>query len=137
MPEISYENLIYLQRPESRRRKMDTLQRAKQFAPFSALRGFESAVRRKELIFEEKKELSEEKKQELDKKFMLLSPGMFITAEFFSESINTPGKGRYLSVSGIVNHIGTDFIRIDETIIPVIDIFELTGASLDDTGIVY
>lgn len=37
----AYAKLIYMPRPVSNRRKMDVGHRAKQFAPFAALRGFE------------------------------------------------------------------------------------------------
>ena len=40
--------------------------RAKQFMPFSALKGYEEALRAKEKIVVEKKELSEEQAAELD-----------------------------------------------------------------------
>ena len=56
----AYAEMIYMPRPVSRRRKMDVGHRAKQFAPFAALRGFEETVRKKESIYENKKELSEE-----------------------------------------------------------------------------
>ena len=42
--------------------------RAKQFVPFAALKGYEEALRAKEKIVVEKIELSEEKKAELDYK---------------------------------------------------------------------
>lgn len=59
----AYAKLIYMPRPVSNRRKMDVGHRAKQFAPFAALRGFEESVRKKEILYEPRKELSEEKKQ--------------------------------------------------------------------------
>ena len=42
--------------------------RAKQFVPFAAVKGYEEALRAKEKIVVEKIELSEEKKEELDSK---------------------------------------------------------------------
>ena len=46
--------------------KMDRAQRARQFAPFAALKGFEEALREKERIIVPKVELYEEKKAEID-----------------------------------------------------------------------
>ena len=46
----------------SRRHPMDVGRRAKQFAPFAALKGFEDAVREKEIIYEPRRILSEERK---------------------------------------------------------------------------
>ena len=39
--------------------------RAKQFVPFAAVKGYEEALRAKEKIVEEKIELSEERKEEI------------------------------------------------------------------------
>ena len=87
----AYAKLIYMPRPVSNRRKMDVGHRAKQFAPFAALRGFEESVRKKEILYESRKELSEEKKQELDRKLQYLSTGMWIQATYFVESMEFPG----------------------------------------------
>ena len=47
---------------------MDVGRRAKQFAPFAALRGLDETIRQQEIIYESKRDLSEEKKNELDMK---------------------------------------------------------------------
>ena len=90
----AYAELIYMPRPVSNRRKMEVGHRAKQFAPFAALRGFEETVRKKEILYEPKKELSEEKKNELDSKLRILSKGMKVQAVYFVESSEFPGKGK-------------------------------------------
>lgn len=46
--------------------KMDRANRAKQFMPFDALKGFREALEEKERIVEPKRELSEEQKEEPD-----------------------------------------------------------------------
>ena len=46
--------------------KMPASQRAKQFAPFAALKGFEDAIERKEKVFLPRPEFSEEMSQKLD-----------------------------------------------------------------------
>ena len=71
----AYADMVFMPRPVSNRRKMDVGHRAKQFAPFAALRGFEETVRKKEILYEPRKDLSEEKKTELDNKLRLLSKG--------------------------------------------------------------
>ena len=63
MQEAMYKKMINMDRPKSTRRKMETAHRAKIFAPFAALKGFEEAVRKEEIIYEPKMELSEEKKK--------------------------------------------------------------------------
>lgn len=42
---IEDQNLVYRSRPVSRRNRMDISHRAKQFAPFAALRGFDTALK--------------------------------------------------------------------------------------------
>ena len=51
---------------------MDVGRRAKQFAPFAALRGLDETIRQQEIIYEPKRDLSEEKKNELDMKLRIL-----------------------------------------------------------------
>lgn len=123
-----YAKLIYMPRPVSNRRKMDVGHRAKQFAPFAALRGFEETVRKKEILYEPRKELSEEKKQELDGKLKVLSAGMWIQATYFVESLEFPGKGNYCTIEGTVEFFDPQiYLRIGDTEIPVLDILDLAG----------
>ena len=62
----AYQPYLYLSRPVSRRHPMDVGRRAKQFAPFAALRGLDETIRQQEILYEPKRDLSEEKKNELD-----------------------------------------------------------------------
>lgn len=56
----AYQPYLYLPRPVSRRHPMDVGRRAKQFAPFAALRGLDETIRQQEIIYEPKRDLSEE-----------------------------------------------------------------------------
>ena len=124
----AYAKLIYMPRPVSNRRKMDVGHRAKQFAPFAALRGFEESVRKKEILYEPRKELSEEKTQELDRKLQYLSTGMWIQATYFVESMEFPGKGNHYTIEGKVDYFDPQiYLRIEDTEIPVSDITDLSG----------
>ena len=124
----AYAKLIYMPRPISNRRKMDVGHRAKQFAPFAALRGFEESVRKKEILYEPRKELSEEKKQELDRKLQYLSTGMWIQVTYFVESPEFPGKGKHRIIEGKVDFFDPQiYLRIEDTEIPVSDITDLSG----------
>ena len=62
----AYQKYLYIPRPVSKRYPMDVQHRAKQFAPFAALRGFEEIVRKQEILYEQRKVLSEEQKCGLD-----------------------------------------------------------------------
>lgn len=83
---------------------MDNKDRAKQFAPFDALRGLREALRQKEIEHERKprRELSEEQADELNAALGALSRGDRAEAVFFKD-------GFYISVTGEVQ--GIDAVR--------------------------
>ncbi len=129
----AYADMIYLQRPASRRIRMDIGHRAKQFAPFAALKGFEESVRKKEIIYESKKILSEDKRCEIDRKLRLITYGMKIQVTFFKESQENPGKGQYNTVDGIVDFYDPSiYLRIGDDEINIMDISEISGDIYDN-----
>lgn len=70
----SYEDIIHLSRPVSRRRpSMPILDRAAQFAPFAALTGYGDVVKEAERLTDRKIELSEDQKALLDERFRRLA----------------------------------------------------------------
>ena len=81
--------------------KMPVSDRAKQFMPFSAVKGLAEALQKKEKIVVPKAELSPEMAEELNYKMHLLEKGKIATVVYFN-------KGEYLKTTGIV-------ARIDET----------------------
>lgn len=83
------------------RPKMTKEERAKQFMPFAALKGYTEALRQKEKIVVPKMELSEEYKEMLDWKLRQVQKNDMITVTFFC-------KHEYLKQTGMVS-------RIDET----------------------
>lgn len=78
--------------------KMSVSDRAKQFAPFSALRGLDAALRAKERITVPKKDLSDEMLLELDAKFRQIRKGQLISVVHYE-------KGEYIKTSGMVSKI--------------------------------
>lgn len=80
------------------RYKMDRQQRAKQFAPFDALKGFNEAIRAKEKIVVPKVELSEDKKEELDFLLHTLRQDDTVTVIYYNGE-------EYVQVTGIVTQI--------------------------------
>lgn len=124
----AYADMIYMQRPVSRRIRMDIGHRAKQFAPFAALRGFEECVRKKEIIYENRKLISEEKRNEIDQKLRLLNYGMRVQVTFFKESKEFPGKGQYQTVDGNVEFFNPSiYLRIGNIEINIMDISDING----------
>lgn len=124
----AYADMIYLQRPVSRRIRMDIGHRAKQFAPFAALKGFEESVRKKEIIYEKKKILLDDRKWEIDQKLRLLEYGKRIQVTFFKESREYPGKGQYQTVDGMVDFYDPSIhLRIGNNEINIADISDING----------
>ena len=83
------------------RPKMTREDRAKQFMPFAALKGYPEALAKKEKIVVPKVEVSEEYAQLLDQKLRKVTKNDIITVVYFSD-------GEYLKKTGMVS-------RIDET----------------------
>ena len=107
---------------------MDVGRRAKQFAPFAALRGLDETIRQQEIIYEPKRDLSEEKKNELDMKLRILAYGMKIQATYFKESREMKPAGQYHTICGTVEFFDPSIhLRIDDTIILIPDLCELSG----------
>ncbi|WP_270437935.1 hypothetical protein [Blautia massiliensis (ex Durand et al. 2017)] len=124
----AYQPYLYLPRPVSRRHPMDVGRRAKQFAPFAALRGLDETIRQQEIIYEPKRDLSEEKKNELDMKLRILTYGMKIQATYFQKFWKDPSVGQYHTLSGTIEFFDPSVhLRIDDTEIQIQDICDLTG----------
>lgn len=83
---------------ENKREKMSRENRAKQFMPFDALRGFREAVEERGRIIVPKRDLSEEQKEELDRKLRQVQEKDIMTVEFF-------WNREYVQVTGMVSRI--------------------------------
>ena len=75
--------------------KMDRAERAKQFIPFDALKGFREALAEKERITIPRKELSKDWEAELDEKLHRVQRMDLVTAEYYQD-------GEYVQVTGTV-----------------------------------
>ena len=122
---------------------MKTSHRAKIFAPFDALRGFNEAVAAKEVQYVEKAELTESEKEELDRKTKYLEqaaanarktgdPAVSVSITYFEkcedpENEGYGKKGRYRTVTGCLQKV--DFLHrtilLDKGSIDVDDIYEI------------
>lgn len=72
--------------------------RAGQFMPFAALKGFYDLIREKERVVVPKHEIAEDKAQELSEKMKLVQKGMMIRVVYYS-------NGEYVSTEGMVSKI--------------------------------
>ena len=99
---------------------MNNVQRAKQFMPFAALKGFEEAVKAQERQREPKIILGEDARQELNFKLQGIQPGDRVQAEYYYES-------RYVVVSGKVKKIDSlgRRIHLEEIKIPIDDLKDI------------
>ena len=102
------------------RAKMDRAERAKQFMPFAALKGYEEALREKEKIVVPRIELSEEMKEELDRRMQEIERNDIISVVYFKD-------GEYLQITGMVSRIDRDarIIKVVGTKIAFEDIYRV------------
>lgn len=104
-----------------RRKKMTPAERAKQFMPFSALKGLEDALREKEIIKVPKPELSEDAAEIIDRTLRQLEPLNIITVVHYKD-------GEYLQTKGVVAKIDKENKRLQivDTLIEFNDILDIT-----------
>lgn len=103
------------------RGKMDRSERAKQFMPFAALKGFEELLAEKEKMIVPQIELSEERKAELDDKMRSIRKNDMITVTYYAQK-------EYLKMRGMVSGIDTNarYLKVVNTKIPFDDIYDIT-----------
>ena len=101
--------------------KMSREERAKQFLPFAALKGYPAALRRKEKIVVPKVEFSEDYQERLDGKLRQIRVQDVVTAVYFRE-------GEYLKVTGMVSRIERTarVLKIVNTKIPFDDLYDVS-----------
>ena len=94
--------------------------RARQFMPFAALKGYYELLRTKERVIVPKKELSEDYAEILSRKVSGIREGMMLKAVYYSE-------GDYISVEGLVSDINIPerYITIVKTRICLDDIYDV------------
>lgn len=100
--------------------RMSRQERAKQFMPFAALKGYELALREKERIVVPKMELSEDYREELDCKLHQIKKNDMVSVVYFC-------KGEYLKVTGMVARIDESarVLKIVNTRIDFGDIYDI------------
>ncbi len=105
---------------EKPKHKMSTADRAKQFMPFSALKGLEDALKEKEKIIVPKIELSEDSAAELDRKMHAIKRGKIATIVYYDNE-------NYLKITGMVAQIDENkrIMQIVNTKINFDDIYDI------------
>ena len=94
--------------------------RARQFLPFDALKGFKDLIKEVERVKVNKKELTEENIEKLSKTILSLEKVMMVKVIYFEQD-------EYLKLEGIVSKIDITnrFIMIVKKRISLDDIFEI------------
>ncbi len=94
--------------------------RAGQFMPFAALKGFYDLIKEKERVIVPKHEIAEDKAEELSDKMKSVEIGMMIKVVYYSD-------GEYVSAEGIVTKIDLVFrkLTVVKTEINLDDIWDI------------
>lgn len=105
--------------------KMSREERAKQFMPFAALKGYPDALRKKEKIVVPQMELSEEYQEELDRKLRQVHKNDIITVVYYC-------KNEYLKLTGMVSRIDDTarVLKIVNTKISFDDLYDISGGRI-------
>lgn len=126
-----YDDIINLERPISKRCKMSLENRAAQFAPFSALSGYNEACREVERITDNKKILSDGVLDIINEKLNYIksniSSNLEVSIKYFLKDKKKNG-GSYIEIRGYVKKIDNNFCKVyfkDGTIINFDDILSI------------
>ena len=94
--------------------------RAMQFAPFAALKGYYECVRMQERITETKKELSEDEAETISNKLNKLRVGITVKIRYYDVDA-------YTNIEGVVTEINTPYrrLKVVKTVIPFDDIYSI------------
>ena len=101
---------------------MPTADRAKQFAPFAALKGLPEALAEKEKIRVPRHIVSEDMAEEINRSITELRPGMIVTVVYYNEP-----EQEYLQLTGTVAKLYEyeRILQIVKTKIKYDDIYEI------------
>lgn len=141
----NYDDIIYVEYPLKtsdmiRHPRMKIEDRAKIFAPFAALKGYEQAIAAKQRIVVPRIELSEEAKEYLDMQLgkleSLLGHGQhpIITVVYFQmDKQSFQDGGEYIKFTGMVAKFDktSRILQIVDKRLRLDDIYEIKGEELD------
>ena len=100
-----YEEILHFARPVSERHaRMSRLQRAAQFAPFAALKGYEEEIREARRVTESRRELCEEEQGRLNEALRQAIESGEETAFCYFQPDAQKAGGHYLEKRGRVRH---------------------------------
>ena len=130
-----YADIMHMERPASAHPKMDLGNRAKLFASFDALRGFDLALLTKRVEWEltTRITLLDDTQEQLDRKLHMVQPGDRVSVTYFrlEKVIGGLEVGTYLTETGQVEEIDTQTgnLFLDHACVPIPDIIEIVGGT--------
>ena len=100
-----------LERPAPYKPRMPRLNRAKLFAPYDALKPFESTVHAKDTVYTRRIELSEYAQESLDHTLRCAERGDTVTVTWFQarSSDQDDDMGQYVTAEGVITKIDRVF----------------------------
>ena len=126
--------------------KMDRRRRAKIFAPFDALDGYSESIDSKNIEYIERIDLEEDDRRELDRRIRILHELTYngrmaranrvqVSVRYYVPCTDENNfafqlRGRYETISGICRKVDSDVtnsITIDDAVIPLTDVIEITA----------
>ncbi len=117
--------------------RMPISHRAKQFAPFAALRGLPEALAKKEKVHVPKRTLTQSAAEELDRMLHWVRVGQRVTITYYAVDPDTH-TGEYLRLTGLVSQFSLTHrvLSVARTTVPFANLLELRLES-DDGDVCY
>lgn len=136
---IDHLDMIHIERPISAHPKMDIGNRAKQFMPMDALRGFSVAVltKQREKQLTARINLSEDAIEMLDWQLHQIKPGDTVTITYFQmeKIIGDLEIGTYVTETAQVEEIDMtgEALVLSHAYVPLADIYTIESKTFDQT----
>lgn len=130
-----YDNMVYLERPQSWHPKMRRADRAKLFSPFDALSGFGLAINEKNLVYVPRMQLSNYIHEGINRRLLALHRHDMVTVIYFvSVTHSAEGDlGEYRTITATVVRVD-DIERkliLDTVSVPFEDIMTIYNNDLE------
>ena len=132
-----YSDIIHMEPPQLSHPKMDLGNRAKQFMPMDALRGFSLAILTKQAERElvTRISLSDDAQEQLDHRLHMVRPGDTVSVTFFrlEKVLGDLEVGTYHAETGVIEDIdlqgGT--VILPQAFVPISEIIDIRSNAFD------
>lgn len=124
-----YEDIINLPHPESKKHsRMSIEARAAQFAPFSALTGYDDEIKETARLTQKKIELNNDQKLNISNKITICQKEKKEAIFTYFVFDKRKDGGKYINKKGIIKNINIikqKIILLDKTEIPILDLINI------------